>query len=146
MDEYNKALSKKLEDAKVEFQKQLARKKGIKETTSERMRKYMDNAHWNSIIFQEKTLLSPMDYSRVNNKDKHHKFKVPAYTAMAVGLELTLHETEDALRLSGLGYDPNDITDSAYMFILSSFHGSPIDECNMVLEEIGVKPLGTNSK
>ena len=87
-----------------------------------------------------------MDYSRVNNKDKNHKFKVPAYTAMAVGLELTLHETEDALRLSGLGYDQNDMTDNAYMFILSSFHGCPIDECNMVLERLGVKPLGTKSK
>ncbi len=146
LDEYNKALSKKLEDVKIEFQKQEDRKKGIKETTSERMSKYMDNAHWNSTIFQEKTLLSPMDYSRVNNKDKNHKFKVPAYTAMAVGLELTLHETEDALRLSGLGYDQNDMTDNAYMFILSSFHGCPIDECNMVLERLGVKPLGTKSK
>ena len=31
-----------------------------------------------------------MDYTRVY---QNYKFKVPSYTAMAVGLELTLHET-----------------------------------------------------
>lgn len=65
---------------------------------------------------------------------------------MAVGLELTLHETEEALRLSGLGYDNSDDTDYAYMYILSAFHGCPIDECNVVLEKLNVKPLGTKPK
>ena len=45
---------------------------------------------------------------------------------MAVGLELTLHQTEEALRLSGLGYDSNDSVDCAYMYILSAFHGCSI--------------------
>ena len=84
-----------------------------------------------------------MDYTRVY---QNHKFKVPSYTAMAVGLELTLHETEEALRLSGLGYDNSDDTDYAYMYILSAFHGCPIDEGNTVLEKLNVKPLGTKSK
>ena len=54
-----------------------------------------------------------MDYTRVY---QNHKFKIPAYTAMAVGLELTLHETEEALHLSGVGYDSSDTTDCAYMY------------------------------
>lgn len=143
MDEYNKALAKSLDDAKAEFQEQLKRNKLVNETTSQRMCKYMDAAHWNTSIFQSRTLLAPMDYTRVY---QNHKFKVPSYTAMAVGLELTLHETEEALRLSGLGYDNNDNTDYAYMYILSAFHGCPIDECNTVLEKLNVKPLGTKSK
>ena len=65
---------------------------------------------------------------------------------MFVGLELTLHETEDALRLSGLGYDNSNDTDYAYMYLLSAFHGCSIDECNVVLEKRNVKPLGTKSK
>lgn len=107
------------------------------------MCKYMDAAHWNTSIFQSKTLLAPMDYTRVY---QNHKFKVPSYTAMAVGLKLTLHETEEALRFSGLGYDNSDDTDCAYMYILSAFHGCPIDECNVVLEKLNVKPLGTKPK
>lgn len=143
MDEYNKALSKALDEADTEFQKQLNRNRLVNETTSQRMCKYMDAAHWNTSIFQSKTLLAPMDYTRVY---QNHKFKVPSYTAMAVGLELTLHETEDALRLSGLGYDNNDNTDCAYTYILTAFHGCTIDECNTVLEKLNIKPLGTKSK
>lgn len=143
MDEYNKALAKALEDADSEFQAQLKRNRLVNETTSQRMCKYMDAEHWNTSIFQTRTHLAPMDYTRVY---QNHKFKVPSYTAMAVGLELTLHETEEALRLSGLGYDNSDPTDCAYMYILSVFHGCPIDECNTVLEKLKVKQLGTKSK
>lgn len=143
MDEYNKALAKALDAADTEFQTQLKRNRLVNETTSQRMCKYMDAAHWNTSIFQSRTLLAPMDYTRVY---QNHKFKVPSYTAMAVGLELTLHETEEALHLSGLGYDNSDDTDYAYMYILSAFHGCPIDECNTVLEKLNVKPLGTKSK
>jgi len=143
MDEYNKALEKALEDASSEFQAQLKRSRMVNETTSQRMCKYMDAAHWNTSIFQNKTLLAPMDYTRVR---QNHKFKVPAYTAMAVGLELTLHETEEALQLSGLGYDNGDDTDYAYMYILSAFHGCSIDECNTVLKKLNVKLLGSHSQ
>lgn len=143
MDEYNKAIAKVLDDVDTEFQTLLNRNRLVNETTSQRMCKYMDAAHWNTSIFQSKTLLAPMDYTRVY---QNHKFKVPSYTAMAVGLKLTLHETEEALRFSGLGYDNSDDTDCAYMYILSAFHGYPIDECNVVLEKLNVKPLGTKPK
>ena len=143
IDEYNKALVKALDNVNSEFQAQLKRNRLINETTSQRMCKYMDAAHWNTSIFQSRTLLAPMDYTRVY---QNHKFKVPSYTAMAVGLGLTLHETEEALRLSGLGYDNNNDKDYAYMYILSAFHGCPIDECNVVLEKLNVNPLGTKSK
>lgn len=143
IDEYNRALAKALTDTESDFQTQLQRNRLVNETTSQRMCKYMDAAHWNTSIFQSKTLLAPMDYTRVY---QNHKFKIPAYTAMAVGLELTLHETEEALHLSGLGYDSSDTTDCAYMYILSAFHGCSIDECNTVLDKLKVKALGTKSK
>ena len=74
MDEYNKALAKALDNADAEFQAQLKRNRLVNETTSQRMCKYMDAAHWNTSIFQSKTLLAPMDYTRVY---QNHKFKVP---------------------------------------------------------------------
>lgn len=143
MDEYNKALKKELDSVSADFQQQLNRNRLVSESTSQRMCKYMSAARWNTAIFQSKTLLAPMDYTRVY---QNHKFKVPAYTAMAVGLELTLHETEEALKLSGLGYDENDPAEFAYMYILSTFHGCPIDECNTVLDRLNVKPLGTRTR
>lgn len=143
MEQYNKALSNSLDNVDADFQKLLKRNRLVNETTSQRMCKYMDIEHWNTSIFQSKTLLAPMDYTRVY---QNHKFKVPSYTAMAVGLELTLTETEDALRLSGLGYDRNDNIDCAYTYILTAFQGCPIDECNTVLEKLKIKPLGTKSK
>lgn len=84
-------------------------------------------------------------YPRLSEPQAHGAL-LCRYAAMAVGLELTLHETEEALRLSGLGYDNSDDTDYAYMYMLSAFHGCPIDECNTVLEKLNVKPLGTKSK
>lgn len=143
VDEYNKALAKALNDTESDFQEQLKRSRLIHETTSQRMCKYMSAAHWNTRIFQDKTLLAPMDYTRVY---QNHKFQVPAYTAMAVGLELTLHDTEEALRLSGLGYDRYNDADCAYMYVLSVFHGCSIDECNIVLKKLNIKKLGTKSR
>ena len=141
--EHDKAMTKALNDIVADFNKQFERRRKVSESTSARMCEYMDDAHWNSTTFRDRTLLSEMAYSRVR---KNHKFGVPSYTAMAVGLELTLHETEDALRLSGLGYDDNNRIDNAYMFILSACHGSPIDECNVVLEHLNVGPLGNKDR
>ena len=115
----------------------------VKETTSERFIKYMKNAHWNTSIFQEKTLLLPMDYCRLY---QNHKFKIPSYIAMAVGLELTVDEITAALSLSGLGLDKNNPSEFAYIYILSNFHGCSIDEFNDILKILDVAPLGSKSR
>ena len=115
----------------------------VKETTSERFIKYMKNAHWNTSIFQEKTLLLPMDYCRLY---QNHKFKIPSYIAMAVGLELTVDEITAALSLSGLGLDKNNPSEFAYIYILSNYHGCSIDEFNDILKILDVAPLGSKSR
>ena len=115
----------------------------VKETTSERFVKYMENAHWNTSSFQEKTLLLPMDYCRLY---QNHKFKIPSYIAMAVGLELTVDEITAALSLSGLGLDKNNPSEFAYIYILSNFHGCSIDEFNDILKILDVAPLGSKSR
>ena len=115
----------------------------VKETTSERFIKYMKNAHWNTSIFQEKTLLLPMDYCRLY---QNHKFKIPSYIAMAVGLELTVDEITAALSLSGLGLDKNNPSEFAYIYILSNYHGCSIDEFNDILKILDIAPLGSKSR
>ena len=115
----------------------------VKETTSERFVKYMENAHWNTSIFQEKTLLLPMDYCRLY---QNHKFKISSYISMAVGLGLTVDEITAALSLSGLGLDKNNPSEFAYIYILSNYHGCSIDEFNDILKILDVTPLGSKSR
>ena len=139
---YNQA--KALENVALDFERQFARQQKLGKTATARMWEYMQACNWDTRKFQDKTLLAPMDYSRVQLPN--HIFKLPTYTAMAVGLELTLKETQDILSLSGLGYDPNDRTQQAYMYILSVFQGCPIDECNDVLSKLNVPKLGTKTR
>lgn len=70
MEEYNKALAKALDDAETEFQEQLKRNKLVNETTSQRMCKYMDAAHWNTSIFKVELFLhrwTILVYIRITN-------------------------------------------------------------------------------
>ena len=113
-------------------------------TANEMLWSYMQDAKWNTSIFQDRTLLSPMDYTRVQKPN--HIFKMPAYVAMAVGLGLSLQEFESVTKQAGLCFKVGDYTDDAYSFILSMMQGQSIDECNEFLEEINVPTLGTHSR
>ncbi len=139
---YNHA--KALQNIERAFDEQFQRHQLVHESTTGRFWKYMQIKKWNTSIFQEKTLLGPMDYSRV--QDSTHIFKIPAYIAMAVGLELGLADVQEALHLSGLGFDLQKKEHSAYAFILTSFQGCSIDECNEVLKQLDVPLLGAKSR
>lgn len=141
-DNYNHA--KALENIKRTFEEQYQLQSAIHEGTNQKIWKIMQLKKWNTSIFQDKTWLSPMDYSRIQKPN--HIFQLPAYTAMAIGLGLSLHDTEEILRASGLAYNTGDIEHCAYVFVLSTFQGCSIEECNEVLMSLGVKPLGTKSK
>lgn len=128
----------------VEFEKQFSRNQNMTETTNQRIWKYMVSKHWNKTIFQDKTLLDDNEYYRI--KSGTHKFNIASYTAMAVGLELTLSETQDALRLSGMDYDKHNRNEYAYMFVLGTFHGCTMTEFNMHLQELNVPPIERKEK
>lgn len=136
---YNRA-----REIRTKFDEQYSRFQLVAETTTQRMRKYMEHAKWNVTIFQEKTLLNPLDYYRVQKGE--HKFQVPSYTAMAVGLGLTLEETQAALRLSALDFDKNIKAENAYVFVMSNFPGCTMDEFNTHLQELDVAPIVRKSK
>lgn len=113
-------------------------------TANERMWEFMQAAHWNTSIFQAKTHLSPMDYTRV--QEPEYKFKLRAYVAMAVGLELSLTTFQEVIKLAGMCLRDGNKEDMAYSFILSTMHGQSIDDCNDFLIRIGIKRLGTHSR
>lgn len=127
-----------------DFENILSRKQSNLVTANDKMWAYIKNAKWNTTSFQYNTLLSPMDYTRIQKSD--YTFKLPAYMAMAVGLGLTQSEFEDVIRPAGLGFKDGDREHEAYRFILNMLRGKGIDECNAFLESVGVKPLGTHER
>ena len=74
----------------------------------------MQEEHWNSTIFQAKTNLDAMNFTRVQKPD--HKFKIGALVAMGVGLCLSPNEMDEVLSLAGLSFDPNDRYQQAYAY------------------------------
>lgn len=142
MEMFNKA--KALENVATEFEAEYNRAKIVTQTTTQIMWSYIQAAKWNTSIFQDKTLLGAMDYSRIQKPE--HIFKIEAYTAMAVGLKLSLNETNSALQLSGMVYSPTIREHSAYIYILTTFHGCSIHECNEVLQALKVPTLGSHSR
>ena len=127
-----------------QFQNIHSRKAANCKTANEVFWRYMRAAKWNTGIFQDKTLLSPMDYTRIQKPE--HTFKLPAYVAMAVGLQLSVTEFQDAIKHSGLCLIEGDKKHDAYSFILSVMQGKDIDECNEFLESVGIEPLGTHTR
>ena len=113
-------------------------------TANEMLWSYIQDAKWNTSIFQDRTLLSPMDYTRIQKPD--HIFKMPAYVAIAVGLDLSLQEFQGVIKQAGLCLKEGDKTDDAYSFILAVMQGQSIDECNDFLENVDVPILGTHSR
>ena len=139
---YDEALQ--LERLKVTFEERYEKSRDMNITANERIAEHMERAKWNTAIFLDKTLLSEMDYSRVKQPD--HRFKKETLMAMAVGLSLTKQEFEEILNKAGMALSPTDRTDQAYTFILEVLHGKDIYECNDFLEEVGLAPLGTQSR
>ena len=136
-----------LDDAAVYERQFLAtheRKAKNYKTANEILWDYMCKAHWNTAIFQDRTLLAPMDYVRVRDPD--HKFKLPSYVAMSVGLGLSITEFQEVIRHAGMALVDGNKEHDAYAFVLSVMQGKGIDACNEFLESIGVKTLGTHSR
>lgn len=140
----NYNLAKALQNIEREFNEQFELHQVVHESTTQRFWRYMQAKKWNTAIFQSRTLLNPMDYKRV--QDSAYTFKIPAYTAMAVGLELPLSAVNEALQLSGMGYDLKKKDHFAYTYVLTAFQGCSIDECNEVLKQLQVPLLGAKSR
>ena len=116
----------------------------LAQTANKRLWAHMQAQHWNATIFQEKTLLTEVDYSRVKNEN--HNFDLRSLTAMAVGLCLDTNEYKKVLELAGICLRQTNKEEMAYSFIIASLHRKPIEECNAFLEGLGYKPLGTQSR
>lgn len=132
---YNKA---------VDFEKRFSRAKSQHQTANERLWKFMQDAHWNTSVFQSKTNLDAINYSRVQKPD--HKFKIEQLVSMGVGLALTAQEMQEVLQLAGSCFNPTDHSQQAYAYLFSAYSGKSIDECNAFLNTVNVPLLGSQQR
>ncbi|MBO6204577.1 MAG: hypothetical protein J6O13_13700 [Selenomonas sp.] len=136
---YNRA-----KETLAKFEEQFKRTQLMVETTTQRMWKYMELKQWDKKTFTNQTLLDDNEYYRV--KGGTHIFSIASYTAMAVGLELSLTETQDALHLSGMDFDRHKRDEFAYMFVLGAYPGCTMNEFNTHLKELNVAPIVRKEK
>ena len=105
-----------------------------------------DRNNTNAVDFESRTLLDKTTYSKYMNKNKRPKtVEIPSIVAIAVGYDLTLHETENLMRSFGLGFIPSNREHSVYKFILT-LRGWDIHERNKVLDMAKITRLGSHSR
>ena len=132
---YNKA---------IEFERQFARSKKHHKTASQMLKEYMQDAHWNTSIFQTKTQLDAMNYTRVQND--YDKFTMRPLVTMGYCLGLDVAEMEEVLNAAGLSFSPMDEEAQAYKFLFTAFPNRDIEECNEFLKAKGLHLLGSQPR
>lgn len=114
------------------------------QTFGEKATAIMKRKHWNSTIFKERTLLDDMAYSRIiNSNDSLPSLRTVMAVCIGLGLDIQLATS----LLASAGYSLGTSREhQLYHFLLTAFEGKSIDECNVFLESMDVKPLGTQTK
>ena len=112
----------------------------------EYLREIIANNDSSTDDFESRTLLNTQTfYKYMDEKRRPKTIEVPTVVAIAVGYDLTLHETEGLMKSIGLSFVPSDRDHSIYKFILT-LRGWSIHERNKVLDMAGVKRLGSQAR
>ena len=76
--------------------------------------------------------------------------RMSTFISMCMGLNLDLPAAESLLASLSLGFEKTDRLDCAYMFLLTHYQGLCIEDCNTILNSLGVNEqkylLGTFGK
>ena len=90
--------------------------------------------------FSEKTGLSPNMFSRIRNYvSKKDKPQRSTLMSIAVAYNLDYQLTARLLESLGVGFTLSDKRDYAYQFLLTNCRGKSVDECNEILEQLGIE-------
>lgn len=100
--------------------------------------------------FQDKTELGVSMYytlkGRVNKEDPTSKATI---VSVCVGYNVGLQIAEELLRSQGSSFNPHGKRDSAYIMLLTEYRGKTVEECNKLLEKLGIEKkywLGTYTR
>lgn len=141
-DMYNKA--KEMEKRQAEFESDFALSSSVNKTAVQKLREIMELKRWNCSIFEEKTHLDKMFFSRLKKDD--YPITMEPIIAICVGLDLPLSCATDILASAGYVLKPTDKTHYAYSYILSAMRGESIIVRNAFLAKYCIKPLGSKSR
>ena len=127
-----------------EFEEKYKAARRVSKTSNEMLLEYANNKKWNSKIFQDKTQLDAINYTRLQDPEYKFTFRPLITIGFALGLDTT--EMDVVLNAAGLSFKGTDKTIYAYRYIFTAFPDRDIEECNEFLIEQGVKPLGSVSR
>ena len=92
------------------------------------------------IEFQKKTdLSSGMLYNLKKWVNRDRPSSKGTIVSVCVGYNVGLQIAEELLRSQGSSFNPHSKVDSAYVMLLTECRGKTVEECNKLLEEIGIK-------
>ena len=145
--EREKTFSKKNEAWLKAAVKEAVRAGSSEKTFWDHLAEIFTRHNTNAEDFESRTLLDKRStyYKYMNENKRPKKVEVPTIVAIAVGYDLTLHETEGLMRLIGLSFIPANREHSIYKFILT-LRTWDIHERNQVLDIAKVKRLGSHSR
>lgn len=95
--------------------------------------------------FNEKTGLYDALYNKIVN-DKQQGMNRDTLMAIAVGLGLTSHATQELMKKAGISLNALKDPDRTYLVLLERFPGIDLYNANGILEALGLSPLGSKQR
>lgn len=94
----------------------------------------------NEKTFNLKTGLSENMFSRIRNKvDVGDPPKMNTLISICIGYDVDVLTAQSLLRCLGLSFNRHNRRDYAYSFLLTRCRGRDWDECNQILEKLGIE-------
>ena len=90
--------------------------------------------------FVRKTGLSPNMFSRIRTQvDKKDPPQRSTLISIAIGYNLDYQITSELLKSIGVRFILSNPRDYAYQFLLTNCRGKSVDDCNEILEALGIE-------
>lgn len=125
------------EKLEKEFIRDFANSTKYNKSFREMIREILDGE--TDMSFSYKTGLSPNMLSRLRNRvDKNDPPQRSTLISVCIGYDLDLMMAQSLLYSLGLGFNRFSDRDYAYTFLLTRCRGKSIEECNEIIEKLGV--------
>lgn len=90
--------------------------------------------------FQAKTGLGhDMFYSLKKRVNRDNPCNKSTIVSVCVGYNVGLQIAQELLRSQGSSFNPHSKRDSAYIMLLTQYRGKTVEECNELLEKVGIR-------
>ena len=126
------------ENLNKEFKRDYDNSKKYNKSFQEIVREILEGETY--LSFEEKTGLSPNMFYRIKSQiDEKDPPQRNTLFSLCVGYNLDLLTAQTLLRSLGLEFNRRNTRDYAYAFLLTRCRGKDVDECNEILEGLGLE-------